>query len=186
MNRLMLTLATLTLALAAHAKPAAKPKKDCADCKSAQELTRQISKLDYNKGDDRAVGTAKVMDAVPLIEKVSAMPKASADRRKLFGEVLNLSREASPFDSEGSIAQTLAQTIAKDAGLKSAYEASIKMSSRSTVKAERCKAKNLDAGVTEALCTSKAGVKGQDMSKDEAKKAEACTQKFNYETCLKE
>lgn len=183
----LLALGLMMTMVSAGAMAAGKAKTDkCADCTKAQQLTSDLKKLNYSKDTDRLKGNEKAVAAASELEKFEKLSKKDANRLKLFGDLLVLSREAGPFDGESQTSQVLSDLVQKDVDLKKAYDsyvASVKTGS----KAEQCKTAQLDKTVSSMICLDKAGVKGQDLAtaKDPAK-AKTCSLSFNYESCLKD
>src|SRR5690606_24714772 len=123
---------------------------------------------------------------VPAIEELEKFLKLSKDdpaRNARFESVLNLVREAAPYDVEGQLANSLAKEMMTDRSLRGGYERFMDSArSQAASSVDRCKTEALSALVQETFCHESAGVRGQDYEGDGP--AESCTQKFNYEQCL--
>ena len=193
MKRLLalgLTVSMMTAAAGATAagKTAAKTAKaeKCAGCAKAQKLAQELKALSYAKDADRLKGNEKAVAAATELEKFQKLPKKDANRLKLFGDLLVLSREAGPFDGESQVSQVLSDVVQSDAELKKAYDSYIQ-SVKAGPKAEQCKTAQLDKTVSSIICLDKAGVKGQDLATaTDPAKAKTCSLSFNYESCLKD
>jgi hypothetical protein len=169
----------MTVAANGMAQPA------CSACTTADNLRKDLQKqkLTYGNDQDRLKGGETVTATVTQLQDFSKVPSSSSTRPQLFTSLLDLSREAAPFDGEGQIADVLADMIIKDASLRTRFSTYLAGQSKAPG-VEFCKSKLLENSVAQDVCLQEGGMKGQGGNAS-AKLAEKCSKKFDFSECLK-
>ena len=158
--------------------------KICPACAKVQAATKEFKNLKISNQEDRYQGEKKATAASEQLESFAKMSKKAGDRDQIFKNLLSLAREASVFEGEAQVTQSLAGILKDDPSLKKSFDAYVKGQPQ-TSKLEICKNQNFEKKTTEQLCLMNAGGTGQESGSQKDAKVQKCTQAFNFEVCLK-
>ena len=178
MRSLLIVILGLTIAAAANGASQV----NCPGCTVAENLRKDVLKLKYGNDDDRLKGQEKVTATVTQLLDFRKAPKNTPNLQLWFKSLLELSRDAAPFDGEGQLASVLSDMIVKDASLHALFSSFLAGQSKAPG-VELCKSKLFENSVAEDVCYAENGVKGQGGSASE-KIAQKCTRKFDFSECV--